>query len=144
MLPQVDRHHVGDEDLGKAVTPRRGLVFLGDVARERSLSACKVAFAAACANLVVSVADDPDGVASGPLSEIEAGSFGAARHRSIIPLRSDSVTKDLPAMRVMRNRPRRASVRNESAVSAGLMRAAASFSVSRRMSLICHHPSAAC
>jgi hypothetical protein len=90
-------------------------VFLREVLGEGFFSSAAISFAAACANLSLSVEDDPDRLSAFALSEVEAGGFSG--DASNISAMAASVTKILPATRATRKRPLRISVLSEAIVS---------------------------
>src|SRR5262249_33514422 len=74
------------------------LVLLSDVVGEGFFSPSAIICAAASADLVFSVEDDPHGLASPALAEVQTGSFGFTRHLSLICLMASNVTNCFPAI----------------------------------------------
>jgi hypothetical protein len=60
------------------------LAFASDVIGEHPFSRADIALARACANLVSVVEDDPDGVSSSMLPEIESGTLTSTRHSALM------------------------------------------------------------
>ena len=70
-----------------------GLVLFGEIGGEGFFSASAITCAAASADLVLSVENDPDGFAASTFAEVEAGAFCSTRHSSLIRLIARSVTE---------------------------------------------------
>ena len=107
------------------------LVLPRDIARKRPLRALTISSAAACADFISGVEDDPDWITSLPFAEVESRWVRRARHRWRISLRAVGVTKSLPAIRSAVNDPFAISVRKDRTVNgpSGQNTAAASTSV---------------
>src|SRR5262245_50725324 len=84
VFTQVGSHHVCDEDILELVANfLRWRVFAGDVALEGLLSAFKLSLAAASADLVNSVPDDPRRWPASAGPEVESGAFSSSGHRAV-------------------------------------------------------------
>jgi hypothetical protein len=133
MLPEIDVHDVGDEEVLKGLRAGRGFVDLSKVSPQGFLSAFKVAFTASCAELASAMQDDPSLGAAWRGPEVEPRRLcwsGHAVALSIISRIALSQTTNLPASLTARNRPLSISVCNERFVMLppGKNRAAASSS----------------
>ena len=135
---EICRHNLID----RKARPKacRRLVLLSDVDAQRLLGALKIMFNTACALAIRSVSDDPNCALAGltfapsllacALLEHESGREETA-HDFNISAMADSVTRILPATRLVCKRPLLISVRREVTVSwpPGKKRATACFSV---------------